>query len=177
MNMDKGKVLFDERDSEVLRWNRRISAYVVRILSILLWVPFFLFLLNMLDVVPLGERPDWFWIVMASILLFMGIVVFASTFQRSYILTFENGVELHLGFLSKAEFFPFDSIPKLHTKVLDKRGNPTDYMLLEVKGMNRTRYILLDDDFFEDKDRFLRLVGRNISIERKPVERPYPWRK
>lgn len=173
--LNKGRLIFDESDNETLQKRRMVRKAVLRLSSILFLLPLILFVAGSFGFLPV--KPVELWDIWDALVFFIpllfgfGLAVFAliASLRSGYIRMFENGIELYGGFPSKVKFFPFDSISKIYTGILSNKGYPTDYLAIKLRGVSKKNYRILDTRDFVDKERFLELVGREVTVESEPI--------
>ncbi|MCK5290691.1 MAG: hypothetical protein KAR39_01580 [Thermoplasmata archaeon] len=171
------RILFDERNSDVMRRKFRKSRFLFGMGSILFSLPSIALLLYTLDIFPIGEQDLLLRSVLfigSIIFLGVGIVAFLASLSNEYTTILKNGIELRrfnrLGY--RNEFIHTQSIVRLYIDVtsdtLDAEGSGVKLMVLELKDSPRRRYRILKESDFVEKERFLDVVSKIVSIDSKP---------
>ena len=101
-------------------------------------------------------------------------MAFLASLSNEYTTILKNGIELRrfnrLGY--RNEFIHTQSIVRLYIDVtsdtLDAEGSGVKLMVLELKDSPRRRYRILKESDFVEKERFLDVVSKIVSIDSKP---------
>lgn len=174
-NITRGELIFDESDNEILQKRRMVKKAVLRLSSIFFLLPLILFVagsFGFLPVKPVELWDIWDALIFSIVLPFcLGLAVLAilASLRSGYVRVFENGIELYVGFPSKVEFFPFDSISSVYVNVLSTTGKRTNFMVLGLKGINNKNYRLLHDNYFVEKERFVQLAEELLPVRHDSV--------
>ena len=173
--IDKGVLLFDERNDNLLRARKRRLRFALRILSVFLFVSSAFIITVLIGVIQVENGGLWQTsnLVLGMILIFaVAVMSFMASRGNEHIIVFQNGIELcrFSGLLLKSDFFPFDSISRAYTNLLDSRGNKIEHMILELTGHDKESYLFIDNRDLVDKSKFLELVSRRVSIDNESVK-------
>jgi hypothetical protein len=168
---ERGKLIFDEREKRVIQRRK------MRLKLIMIGFSMFLFGVAsvFLALIWFGFEQWDFWqgfALLFFIVNFYGlaIVAFLAGLVKHHILLFENGIEFRGWSLRRKHFFPFESIAKVYARIYDESGIKLDYVVLEFNETTKEKYRVLGEENFVDRDRFLELVGKKVSIDSEPRE-------
>lgn len=153
------RILFDERNLEVMRRKSRRSRFLFGMGSILFSLPSIALLLFALNIFPIMEQDLLLRSVLfigSIIFLGVGIVALLASLSNEYTVILKTGIELRRfnGLRYRNEFIHAQSIARLYidvtSKTLNTDGSEDKLMVLELKDTPRRRYrILKGSDFVE----------------------------
>jgi hypothetical protein len=148
--------------------------------SIVFAIPFFIFVLNFVGLIPFRDVPLEMTVVFfsaATIFLGIGVFFFAQTFKEDYIIAYQNGIEIRRGLLSRVEYYMFESISKIWVDVRDGKGVRTDYMAFEYSKAGERKRRLLSKNLFVDVEGFLKSIREQVAIESQPITLSEFWKR
>lgn len=174
-DIGKGRILFDERDNEVLKRRKKWVRYKVRAVTVVWFGPLILLLLFLFGIVEFEENVHFYpAILLAGSVLgaCVGVMAILISLNDEYILLYENGIELFRfnGLRYRSEFHPIDSILRIYTQLINNKGEVHEDMIMELEPIKKRRGRWLHDNDFVDKEKFLNLVAKNIEVTFEPVK-------
>lgn len=180
---DRGRQLFDGRDSWAVRDKWRQNRLRSVIMATIGLVPLFILVLSTIGLIPsfLTLNSDWspsdilfFIMVLLSTALSILFLLSSSTFD--YVLVYEHGIFTCRGPPTKHEFIPFHSITRAYTEVIGQKGYKANTIALKLRGGGKRDYRMLSHNDFPGRDSFQELVGDKIVVDSNEVDVDPLWK-
>ncbi len=167
----KGRLIFDERNDEVLR--RRWRRFKIKTIGLSIFLAVIVLFVLVLFWHRSEQTDSLFVFLMLWSATFLGglaiISLLVGLWRSPHTLVFENGVEFYGGLLSKRQFFRFESIEKVYARIDDNSGISMDYIVLILNKVAKKRHLVLGEGHFVDIEKLFELIESKVMVDFEPV--------